>query len=710
MHLVNRMVLVILCVLCGATAIAQAAPRTQKALEQQRFDLLKPMMLDPFLAEKGDEPWRADAQELIEAVMWTMKYTGLSTWVGSRTSHDEPRMLELACKVLDSDCQQPNALIAASWVIAGQKDLSLKTKYEPRMAQAWNFASNNTTPPLIGYLFVQRLRKGYPDGTEPSFLKNFSMDIDSYSLQMASIVLINKTFKPVDRDVCLSMVGEWAANRSGSERISETFCDELKANLSIDRYYANCMLGVYEYRLAWQARGSGFAPTVTEAGMGKFREHLDKSAKLLEEAYNLDNTMTTAAKEMITVSMGRSDAQGCDLWFNRAIAIQMDNTAAWEAYIHANRARWLGSNPKLLQIGLMAAKDRDFSTRTQWYLIQALRTIYGDGGINQVHDPRVMSEVSRIIAGYKQNLPPGFTPEALDTTEAAMGYILGDWSTCTKAIERAGDKADRSQFTRLDIDPDHARRKAAAMDSPWAARIKTIVDLSNTGRNQKALDTAKPLFNQQAPDEQTRRYAAFLVKSNQFLLSYESGKITPLLDTPDALTCWSVDRAGITPDEKGRITIKPGDKPVRMVFRIVQPSDFVYRGILRFDGVDPASFATTSMIIQGKLFQADADGTVGINRGKADSLLLNLPMPQLLAMDAIADLGQIQEENFKLEQQMDFQITVKASHLNMTINGKKAISDVPILDVCLVGFSCVSIDSSAKGSLTVENLTLQKLK
>lgn len=71
---------------------------------------------------------------------------------------------------------------------------------------------------------------------------------------------------------------------------------------------------------AWDARGGGFADTVTPEGWKQFAERLKIAEKLLTTAYERNPADTAAAVEILSIELGQG--QGRDVmekWFKRAI-------------------------------------------------------------------------------------------------------------------------------------------------------------------------------------------------------------------------------------------------------------------------------------------------------------------------------------------------------------------------------------------------------
>src|SRR5438552_1408112 len=103
----------------------------------------------------------------------------------------------------------------------------------------------------------------------------------------------------------------------------------------------NLIGGVYHIQAAWAARGRGFADTVTPEGCQGFGRHLAAARQCLNKAMALEPKFPEAAAYMIEVSMGQDDGQE-RIWFDRAVAAQIDYLPAYQYLRWALRPRWGG--------------------------------------------------------------------------------------------------------------------------------------------------------------------------------------------------------------------------------------------------------------------------------------------------------------------------------------------------------------------------------
>jgi tetratricopeptide (TPR) repeat protein len=106
---------------------------------------------------------------------------------------------------------------------------------------------------------------------------------------------------------------------------------------------AHLLYGDWCISKAWQARGGGWADTVTDEGWEGFESYLEKARKHLTEAYRLDDQDYLSCDSMITVCMGQCTGQDEEfLWFNRATKLKPDFYGAYHSMAWALMPRWGG--------------------------------------------------------------------------------------------------------------------------------------------------------------------------------------------------------------------------------------------------------------------------------------------------------------------------------------------------------------------------------
>lgn len=688
--------LAIACAILIVSSPARAAePLTQAKIDQRRYDLLNPLLLDPYLADQGDEPWRAEGQELIEYVTWNMVYVKLSDWSGPRSAHDEQRAWELANKFIKSDCTQTQVMLAATWVVI---DRGYQREYfnnEGKLGVAWNGEFLRNSPVLL-HLFIQHMRRHFTDSQTHFVFRSFNTKDDwvNIALDAAS----SGYFKPEDRQIAANILCDWDPVRT-TEAQRGQLADGLAHRKGVDEYIRLTFIARQENTLAWHARGGGFANTVTEDGWVEFKKHLATEKVLLEQAYQIDPTVPFAPSRLVGVAMGLSDNDECTKWFTIAVDLQGDNEDAWLVYINSMRRVWRGSSQELLQVAYTAAEEQDFSTSIPWYYIKALSYVCTDGDLQQIKEPKMLEELHRVIEGYRQNLPPGFPAEKPDSTEAALCFLLEDYDTCNKDMTRAGNNIVREEFTckGVDLDPDFVRRKAAAMCSSWADQIKPIINLANNGNFSAANKASQDLLKEKAPDQLTRQYVIFLRESSRFYTSFNAGKVTPLLDSPDALMCWTMAEGMVQPDDNGSFMLKGNDKMpnLRMHYRLLNSENYIFRGKIHIFNGDTTQMGDWGVIFRGKRYDSWEDRTFGQLRNRRNFIQFS---PDYLP-----------NKNYTPTHEMNFEAIIKNRTITLHMDGIEVVKDQKIIHDPMVGIKCTRMSSAYPTNMIVEDLTLQRL-
>lgn len=123
----------------------------------------------------------------------------------------------------------------------------------------------------------------------------------------------------------------------------------------------NLFIGTNEIDIAWRKRGSGWSNDVTEEGWKGFKEHLAIARQRLTKAYDMHPNLPYAAAEMVAVSM----ADGGDperMWFDRAIAADIECQWAYSSYAVSLSSRWGGSKEQMLDFADECLATKRFDT------------------------------------------------------------------------------------------------------------------------------------------------------------------------------------------------------------------------------------------------------------------------------------------------------------------------------------------------------------
>lgn len=114
-------------------------------------------------------------------------------------------------------------------------------------------------------------------------------------------------------------------------------------------------------QLAWAARGTGFANTVSEQGQKLFNERLAIAENALTNAWQLYPRDSRIADNMLEVELGQGEGRDrLELWFDRAMALNTNDYEACSSKLNYLQPKWYGSTVDMLQFG------HECVTNMQW--------------------------------------------------------------------------------------------------------------------------------------------------------------------------------------------------------------------------------------------------------------------------------------------------------------------------------------------------------
>lgn len=211
---------------------------------------------------------------------------------------------------------------------------------------------------------------------------------------------------------------------------------------------------------AWQARGGGFADTVTPEGWKLFAQRLAVAREALEEAYKRDPSDPRAPTLMIKVCMGQgSDLEQTTTWFTRAMTADPDNYEACDKMLFYLYPRWYGTPQQMVAFGRECLKTYNWRAQLPFILLKVHQELAAESGDEKAYylQPAVWDDLRDI---YQSLL--WFDPDnnANRNMLAFFACKCGRWEEANRQLQLLGDKVDPAAFGGKAM-LDYFRRKAA---------------------------------------------------------------------------------------------------------------------------------------------------------------------------------------------------------------------------------------------------------
>jgi hypothetical protein len=218
---------------------------------------------------------------------------------------------------------------------------------------------------------------------------------------------------------------------------------EVLAKTPKDSPVPHVAAGVFLIQYAWDARGKGFANTVTEEGWKAFKERLTEAERRLTKAWELDTSCAPAAANMIRVCMGlEHDRDEMEKWFRRALEADPNHKPAVTYKMNYLAPKWHGSREELLEFGRQLAKTDRWDTSLPLELVSAHHELANESRNIMGYfrgDPEVWKDIEPVLEAMRKKHP--------DSPLGASLYLYYAWLSDRNAAQ--ADEYVRAQKLEL---------------------------------------------------------------------------------------------------------------------------------------------------------------------------------------------------------------------------------------------------------------------
>jgi len=340
--------------LCARQARALARLR----IEQQKTWFKKLLLDDYEKTGKKDPKWDGLAREALQltVTLWSNDF--------KRERNEEPRIYALTAKALAAGCN--DALVtyiharSNEWVNGPplQENLNNHIKSVNLMHASDYSEMLKTFCLLKGF----RLVLYAPPIPEQAEIYNKQIN-DTYRLALEKLPVVLKD--PLIPETWVEdMLKTTVALGMRETKDRKQALDAVLAALAKARpgsALIHSLRGGEYVSYAWDARGGGWASSVTEEGWKLMKERLAVAEEELNQAWALDPTSTAPAQRMIAVVLGTDgNRDKMELWFKRAMAANPWSVDTCEAKANFLEPKWHGSPEELLAFGRECFKTGDW--------------------------------------------------------------------------------------------------------------------------------------------------------------------------------------------------------------------------------------------------------------------------------------------------------------------------------------------------------------
>lgn len=406
-------------------------------------------------------------------------------------------------------------------------------------------------------------------------------DLDAESLKYLRETLSDGSLLPGDDEVMAGILLDGWAKYFFQRNEAAVISAVRKAGKQY-RWLALVLEGAPEIDKAWKARGSGWANTVSAQQWKDFALHLTRARMILGEAWALNTNYPIVAEKMMNVALGSSGIGEMRLWFDRAIAAQMDDSEAWRIMRWGLRPRWFGSEESMLAFGVTALNTHRFDTQVPSFFFDSLTDIETEEGVpdNQHIYGRddIWPHMREAYEGYiDYEVKNGNSADGWRSTYAAAAYLAGKYDISAKQLGLLNWKPVPVRLTGWKTDISVMALEVAARTGPLAQRI----DEAETNRAAGNLAAAHEVYSELAANTNADERARAFIRDRLATLGIErklaAGEWADLLPTDD-LSGWCVQRGDCGRLSDGGLEVKPERTGHMLYSRAQVGTDFEVRG------------------------------------------------------------------------------------------------------------------------------------
>jgi hypothetical protein len=294
--------------------------------------------------------------------------------------------------------------------------------------------------------YASAARKSERAKTDPNAARGAVQDVDRALGLMAKSFAEDGTGTPLEH-VWLENLRKNAApilkNSEGNLQAAYNHIDAALAKVPAAKTVRLIYRGIFFKEWAWEARGTGFADTVSPENDRKFVERLEVAGKAMSEAWKRNPAHSAIPTVMIEVSKGLgADRKDMEQWFQRAMRLDENNLWACAQKLDWLCAKWHGTDEEAIAFGRACRDTQNFRARIPLLLASAHseashRLPDGDQRRAYLGRDDVWNDLHMVFEEHLKRFPD----DAENRTHyAALAYLAKQYDEATRQFRTLGDR------------------------------------------------------------------------------------------------------------------------------------------------------------------------------------------------------------------------------------------------------------------------------
>ncbi|MGD0090971.1 MAG: hypothetical protein ABSE73_13720 [Planctomycetota bacterium] len=390
-----------------------------------------------------------------------------AVWLAARWwAHARPRVegddILRACKAAaEQGCDDPLVLLlhGDTLLVVGERTTGVIGNAYRRAAEG---ITDSAYPPLVRFAVLsQAIRYHWASRLKPVQEAALARSKLACSL-IPAIVADKDADAEFVRRIFVNATDLPKENLPGFSRLEQferTYAALLKA--APDGALAATVRGCFYIKYAWEARGSGWASTVSPEGWRLFGERLTVAAESLRKAASSDPGNSIALSHLITVAMAQGlPREDMEDYFEKSVRANPHDLEPYDRKLTYLRPRWLGSAEEVYRFGSecfeKAQRDAAADPSLVKMLVAAHNSLADDaGGGNASHaareslakqywrQPEVWRDILKVYEFLLLRCPRS---RRYKTEYASYAVTCGQWGVANRLLKELGDDVATAVF------------------------------------------------------------------------------------------------------------------------------------------------------------------------------------------------------------------------------------------------------------------------
>ena len=417
--------------------------------------------------------------------------------------------------------------------------------------------------------------------------------VEQEALTELALAFSDGSFQPGDQaEVADILMNGWGYNFFYEYRSS--VCDIVKKSGKSFEWLSLMLDGEFRVDEAWKARGGGYVDTVTPQGWQGFSTNLEIARASFTQAWKLRPDLPLAADRMIYVSLGQTGIGEMRMWFDRAVAAQIDDPAAWSNMRWGLRPRWYGDLNSMRALGVTAVNTRRFDTDVPRKFFDVVSDMESELELepgNHIYGrDDIWPVMQQMYEGYIAEPSQQGKQQGWQSTYAVVAYLAGKYDVARTQLEAINWKPWPDNLTAWDADLSLMPGEVAARTGPSAGKV---ADAENA-RNGRLYDLALRLYTELADatdtDMRTRDFARFRCAGLKMEQQLDQGGWVNFLPQSDDDLNWVYSWDETHRIKDGALEIKSGPGGHLCYSRVRVGTDFEVQGEFEVAGSSSKDF------------------------------------------------------------------------------------------------------------------------